>query len=688
MIYKGQFTSKDNEQYTVAITSHQLPIEECGITFLPDPVAITFESENVFSPLRLSGATLRVFTTEEMKDIYSAQAKEVEVIIKKGEAIVWQGYVSPCSYDNEFRKAKKEIEIECYDCLSALNHIKYSVDKHEIRSFIDIINDALSKCMISKGNVHAPNLLNELYIADQNWFDEEGEAMTYKEVIQHLLTYAGYSMMLVGSDIFIIDVNDQSATLNLDDYTSEMGATISMQDVYNKIKIVSSLYSFSTLLPELNDPKLVRTGDQFQDTWKFQVGGVVLFTRTSIAKLLTNKEFTIKRLNTAGQFVEVNNTDINDWKNYFGGTYMKSFTYLDAIDGQTTRPVEDKWDYYIALNNRVNGEYYQKKAGFGNDYGSDKNTFNHTFISVEREFGAAFGDGFFCLSLDARFQDTTTKPFLCDSDKESSVKVGDIEVDGYLKMPTVPVYIKVGDYYFVTKKGETGKWQTTRDFSNVYLGNKGDGISNNWLVTKNTNVNANNVPSLTGFVIQCPQVINADKITLEIGMPDPGNVKAGALNTPNVLAEYIFVRDIKFDFARPIDYSQETLFTEEEFAETDTIWESVINDNNVSEFDDIKLKVATDNKKGLSFASVLRKDGNNFTFSSTINKGEGSYPAEQYLLNSYYNHYSTPKEVISININGDAQPTDAFAIDEKKFIPVAMAKHLGDNVTELKLIQL
>ncbi|OJV23022.1 MAG: hypothetical protein BGO30_01205 [Bacteroidetes bacterium 41-46] len=121
-------------------------------------------------------------------------------------------------------------------------------------------------------------VLNKMYISEQNFFDEDGIPMTYKEVLEEILQYMGYTMIAFKDSIYILDYDaikngfgkyyiyhtvDNFSThytsietitntkvISASDFTSAE-TTITLDEVFNKVSVITSLYNFNSLLPDI-----------------------------------------------------------------------------------------------------------------------------------------------------------------------------------------------------------------------------------------------------------------------------------------------------------------------------------------------------------------------------------------------------------------------------------------------------
>lgn len=88
----------------------------------------------------------------------------------------------------------------------------------------------------------------------------------------------------------------------------------------------------------------------------------------------------------------------------------------------------------------------------------------------------------------------------------------------------------------------------------------------------------------------------------------------------------------------------------------DTVYESVINENNISEFGDISLKVCTWDNKEPNYSSVLLGSNGVYEFLDTVNyKGE-DLRMEEVLMKKYISQYSTPTFIYNASVNIPVAP--------------------------------
>lgn len=294
MIYKGQFKDLNDNLYTVKITTEGSTTEkEITLGGTPFTTQMDSDGKTIYKSAKYQGATVNIITPDYNFDIYSAKAQGTKVeLLDKNDTVVWTGYAEPNLYNMGFEEYREEVQIECIDALSSLQYIKY--DSRNIISFIALLRYLLQKCnaysylyisdslQLTKTDTTA--IFDKLLISGSNFFDKKDDdetdkdvAWTCQDVIEEVCQYLGLTIVADGSNVYMLDYDaikagsntyfkyninttdtptketlSFSKTITADDY-SENGATLSLDNVYNKIKIKDDLYTFDSAIPDIYD---------------------------------------------------------------------------------------------------------------------------------------------------------------------------------------------------------------------------------------------------------------------------------------------------------------------------------------------------------------------------------------------------------------------------------------------------
>ncbi|MCF2590755.1 hypothetical protein JQM97_07405 [Prevotella hominis] len=127
--------------------------------------------------------------------------------------------------------------------------------------------------------------MGDLYISEQNFFDDDKDAWTCQDVLEEICQYLGLTAIADKDSVYFIDydaikkgnnsywrfnVGEETGTkvnvsfgkkITAIDYSAN-GATISMDKVYNKATVKADLYDYENVLPDMYDEAINITADK------------------------------------------------------------------------------------------------------------------------------------------------------------------------------------------------------------------------------------------------------------------------------------------------------------------------------------------------------------------------------------------------------------------------------------------
>ena len=117
------------------------------------------------------------------------------------------------------------------------------------------------------------DLLNNLYISERNFFDEEGEAENCKNVLEYMAKYLNCTCVYSDDSIYFINYNSldtikaftvynlandttssktiTDTVINVNDCIYQSNGSISINDQYNKVVVIANTNSADTTLPDM-----------------------------------------------------------------------------------------------------------------------------------------------------------------------------------------------------------------------------------------------------------------------------------------------------------------------------------------------------------------------------------------------------------------------------------------------------
>ena len=301
MLYYSDFYSLNGDKYTVNIITNNDSGTTREITLGVPPFTTEMDNDddNIYKPVKYQSATVNIVSNGEsdyMFDLYSGQADGTMVTLLKSGTTVWNGFATPVIYNNGYTEIHENIELECIDGLSILQYYKYSSENKGVVKVLNILKKILAKCKVYESIIVSTNtkltssssnpLIEDIYISEQNFFDEKEDnetdddvAWTCKEVLEHICQYCGLVAVAVNKSVFLLDYDaiktnnynykiynidsSWSATLTqsaITEITQDLYSggdnTISLDNVYNKISVKDSFYTFDSIIPDIYETSI------------------------------------------------------------------------------------------------------------------------------------------------------------------------------------------------------------------------------------------------------------------------------------------------------------------------------------------------------------------------------------------------------------------------------------------------
>jgi len=255
--------------------------------------------DNIYKPTLGSGATIKIVATPlSMQHLFTVDAQKYIVRIynrvENVSYMIWQGFINTDIYNESYStpsSLRSIVTIHCNDGMSVLEDIPYTqtVGGSNYTGFSlikDVMDDIFSKLeitftdIISYTNIRyidsadeSINPLEYLAVNNENYYDEDGEAMSCRDVLESIYGGLGLVMSFKGDIIYIIDpvglnisttecigysispsffylptvITNYTKTLDIsnDDIDwYETGQELDITQLFNKIKITYSPYSF------------------------------------------------------------------------------------------------------------------------------------------------------------------------------------------------------------------------------------------------------------------------------------------------------------------------------------------------------------------------------------------------------------------------------------------------------------
>lgn len=86
--------------------------------------------------LCFSSASIRIVGGDYLQNLYSTGYQQYKVLCKRGNDVIWTGFINPELYTQDYTSTKFELEIECSSAMSTLEYVNYKQKNAEQRTFI------------------------------------------------------------------------------------------------------------------------------------------------------------------------------------------------------------------------------------------------------------------------------------------------------------------------------------------------------------------------------------------------------------------------------------------------------------------------------------------------------------------------------------------------------------------------
>lgn len=400
--YKGYFMDFEGALHSVSFITNPRSDIYGDIRLAGDSPVVVSYSENgkLYEPIRTSNCTVKVVSSHYLMNLYSGKAQGTQVILRNEDrdTIEWCGFLQPNLYNQGFSECIEEIEFEASDCLSTLQYLRYEYfyngnGQPMIVSFKDIVDTIADRCNLINSYVFTQKLFSnsdeskifdfkEFYISENNFYSEEGEPWTYKEVLEETCKYFGYVCFQWGDRIYFMDFDKYQSSKSMVGYSYSKsdnwynrsyitlsnpnriteksirgtGADISLDDVFNKVTVNCNYYNVEHIIPDL-----------FEDDNLTERDGITITTVVNRGQEIGSKTsfITYDHKNIISHFykpevgISIHEREVTPTEDEFKSkTFFKSFIGANIVDmyqldyGDVSgRSYETKeWERYLMIS--------------------------------------------------------------------------------------------------------------------------------------------------------------------------------------------------------------------------------------------------------------------------------------------------------------------------------------------------
>lgn len=273
--YSGSFYSLSGSVWRVNILQEGYGADEPQSLDFPanNQLEISWSSTDKINPLQRSSATLRVVsdTDRQFVDLYSVDFGVVRLDVYLDGELYWSGSLDTELYEEPYSFADGYDVTLTFSDFAPLERFKWTGSG--LLSVKDIIRRCIERCVINVGTLDtsfistakdassAPLSLDEVLVLQENFFDEDGKAQSYKEVLEGVLAPFALRLVQKAGKVWVYDLNgiygQDPTNVQWDSDDSVLSADV----VYNNARVTFSPYGSAKMMEGQVDEDKSFTGD-------------------------------------------------------------------------------------------------------------------------------------------------------------------------------------------------------------------------------------------------------------------------------------------------------------------------------------------------------------------------------------------------------------------------------------------
>lgn len=668
--YYIPFKSVDENEYRIDIEQNSMTDAKELIGTSTSFIVNIDDDDFLYKSHKFSTATISVAGSDYLQSLFSESYQDFRVNLYKNNKLVWTGFISPETYSQNYADDIFEFSIDAISALATLQYIDYSVINTgtQITSIFSIIK----KCIIeSKGkfnNIYIPctyesgntNFLESLTISEQNFFDEQSEAMKLDEVLDEICKVLNWTVCDYNGSVQFIDIdyiskgftkylkfNADLSFFEIVDITNN----VNVQDVqywgndnqldilggYNKVKVRTNNYNTTSQVPEDDFEKLDWFTGKKDTNYKNEY---------ETKQYLKSQAYKFQRYHivTGQPLNEEDNDNYDLFKadptKVLGGFAIKRCHWQLVNDKPNIS--EYNWEYMyqfkmVSNYNRDGIDCTDEPLDFNNQIYIAKYA---PILQFNNKKSQLYKNGAFGISFQSQF--------LVNYDM-SLVRYYEYGYSERRDFEPLAI-LRIGNWYYT----QNGWQQIAKENFNPELhtfkvvttleGNR----YRKWYAVNDTKSLQQNYEGLKGMCIELPTDVElmgdfefqllADTWDLVVNAPAIG----------------FMLKDIK------IDYYKNGNVEDKAKDNADNLYENIINSNYINALDDIDLKISTYNNDGMDYSKLIYNDKylEDNLFSKLTNT---NVRLEEHLIKRIISQYKQPRFKVKLSLKND-EKLNSFAI--------------------------
>ncbi|RHJ76218.1 hypothetical protein [Parabacteroides sp. AM08-6] len=262
-LYK-RYTAKFRDLYQVL---YDVEIwQESGKAFVIEEIQLAREAVTIewakldkLVPIRSSAATLKVLCHEDRKftDLYTTSIKSIRLDIYRNGSLYWSGTIDTELYEEPYYTPKGYVVTLTFSDFSVLDRIKYQetgfillkdlLDKLVFETGINT-GGVITHLSTKMGHIDFVGILDGINLLSENFYDEDGEANTLKDVLEYILTPLTAHIQQKNGNIHVFDINQIVTEETKPVKWVRKDSILGFDKIYNNVNLTFSPYDVADLI--------------------------------------------------------------------------------------------------------------------------------------------------------------------------------------------------------------------------------------------------------------------------------------------------------------------------------------------------------------------------------------------------------------------------------------------------------
>lgn len=260
--HMGEFLSRKGVVWRVEILQDNYSGNVGQLTFEADEaLVINWKHTDKEEVICGSEATLKIESPGDRtyEDLYTIEVGKIRMDVYRENSLYWSGTLDPEFYEEPYEKARYYVVTLTFSDFGILDRLKYNLSG--MQTLEAILLDAIDRskvcasllansyCTTYFAGTDTKATLSALSMRSENFYDEDAEPSTLKEVVTGILQPLAMKMIQRNGHIYIFDLNGlytlaQSRAITWDGDSQTMG----VDKVANNVKVNFSPYSSAELI--------------------------------------------------------------------------------------------------------------------------------------------------------------------------------------------------------------------------------------------------------------------------------------------------------------------------------------------------------------------------------------------------------------------------------------------------------